>query len=219
MTHPHPILASRLKDHDRQVRDLAAAERASRERIARIMVPCQAAIAEWETAGRLAVLEGREPPPRPTEPDLGADQDAAILFHDRRRQLHRDRLDLLAAAAADIERDALARERQLLDKAKELFDQFAPIVDELDQLRSAVRDVAVAVDAQDARIVGSGKAARMRPKIELVDVLEAVTYGSSLLGPAPIPPEGMIEAVVTASAPEPQVRARVDQALMRGVEA
>lgn len=170
----HDVLARRLAGHQQRVDQLAAAEAASQERVRAAMMPYQRALAEWNASSRRAVLEGRDPEPRPAVPDLGADQDAARMFEARREELARERQALLATVAEDVEHDAAQREGELLAEAREALAQLEPIVDELGDLLRATREVRAARGGPD-------HVQRTRSGVDVHDLVDAVRGEASLL--------------------------------------
>lgn len=190
---------------DRQLAELADAERASKGRVRAIVDPYREAVAEWREAANRAVLAGETPPERPPEPDLGDDEASGHLFHRRRSELRERRRKVLVEVAPDVERQAAEREAELRSQAQLLLAKLRSYSDEVDQLVQAVRTVRQAADAAGPERVQPSRAERMRSRVTLVDLVAAWTHLSeSLLAVGPATGNAPVTAPSVATfEPEP----------------
>lgn len=125
-----------------------AAHAASRARAEAVMAPYWKAEAEWKTKAGEALLAGKTPPPRPVQPDLGADADAAAVFmaelgglRDEERRVSREIAPEVVEAVDGAVPDLTARTAKAVAALGVLAKEWAGLASDLNRVGHRVGPV------------------------------------------------------------------------------
>lgn len=168
---------------------LEAARQAHRQRIEAAFAPHHAAVADWEQERRAALLAGKEPPPRPAEPDVGDVSEAEHLFVAEHARLRNQTRQAIADAAPEIEARFAEWEADWLRRASKPVGEVQRLTDEMTQALAGLREVRAVVDGSNPNArprAGTGLAERTRQSIDAATVVIAVGRRDSLLAPEPL---------------------------------
>lgn len=176
--------------------ELRAAEKGHAERVAAIMQPYWAEQEAYPALARQAIVEGREPPAPPVEPDLGGLLWGPEAFRLERQRLADEALELKARFSQEIEDAAAEAEVELVDEVRKIAAQLQPVVNRYRGLLGELVAVRSAVASRSSERVRPSPAERTRVTVTAADVLDAAAARYSLLAPVALPgppPEGRIQ--------------------------
>jgi hypothetical protein len=190
----HEILARVLGDLPQRRRDLQElrrtihAENATRQAAyAKRYATFQHADAAWQENPTV----GPRPKP-PDPPELLPDRTSHAEEH-----LEAQRGEVLRANADQIEREARAREAELVGEAREVAERLRPAVEELNLLLRGLRQTRQAVQNQTPGVtLVDGPAQRTPVHVDVIDLLIAATRGVALLAPVAATVEPTSRALV-----------------------
>lgn len=167
--------------------DVDTAQRAHNDQERARWAPHYEAVAVWEREARQAMVESREVPPRPVEPEQRPNPTA--LFDQQRDELAREERRVLAELRPQVEADALDTEAALHEWIGPMVSELRRAVEQYREMVEAVRTVRRAADTIDPNstpVAGTGMADRT-PRVTLAAVVATVDAGRSLLALDPLP--------------------------------
>ncbi len=139
----------KVREIREQQRKLDDAQKASQARVSALMEPYWQKVAEYEQAAQTAILNGRKPPVRPEEPDLGADRDSAWTFMQERQRLAEQVRQTVREIAPELLEQVEAAKTKLMGKAEKTVATLDDVVRERGTL---VSDEEAALRAMDRTV-------------------------------------------------------------------
>ena len=140
----------KVREIREQQRKLDDAQKASQARVSALMEPYWQKVAEYEQAAQTAILNGRKPPVRPEEPDLGADRDSVWTFMQERQRLAEQVRQTVREIAPELLEQVEAAKTKLMGKAEKTVATLDDVVRERRDARER-RGSRVACDGPDRR--------------------------------------------------------------------